>query len=109
MFVAHSMGGLVVQEALVTARGTEEFKSIVNNTIGILFFATPHRGTHLAKMLDWFQKITFSPRLFVRRLHLTPETSKKLDEFADVAKNISIISFSESTYTRKFLLSMPEV
>jgi hypothetical protein len=42
VFVAHSHGGLVVKEALVLD------KEVASQTIGILFFGTPHRGSALA-------------------------------------------------------------
>lgn len=48
LFVAHSLGGIVVKEALRQSRGYASTKphiySIFDATVGFLFFGTPHRG-----------------------------------------------------------------
>lgn len=48
LLVAHSLGGLVVKEALRKSRDCELVKlhlhNIVKSTVGVLFFGTPHRG-----------------------------------------------------------------
>lgn len=54
IFVAHSLGGLVVKRALIYSGGvkgnyTEHLRSIYVSTFGILFMGTPHRGSDLAK------------------------------------------------------------
>ncbi|KAK2037978.1 hypothetical protein LZ31DRAFT_600019 [Colletotrichum somersetense] len=45
IFVAHSHGGLVVKKALVRARLSSEFESILKSTKLILFLGSPHSGT----------------------------------------------------------------
>ncbi|KAK3939401.1 hypothetical protein QBC46DRAFT_388104 [Diplogelasinospora grovesii] len=47
IFVAHSLGGLVLKEALRRSEASEEYelKDIVRSTIGIIFIGTPHRGS----------------------------------------------------------------
>ncbi|KAJ5123879.1 uncharacterized protein N7515_007704 [Penicillium bovifimosum] len=45
VFVGHSYGGLVVEEALIQAKRRREFNHIVEQTRAILFLGTPHRGT----------------------------------------------------------------
>jgi protein SERAC1 len=47
-FVAHSLGGLVCEQALLLGDATRQSDSIVNNTKGILFMGTPHYGSSLA-------------------------------------------------------------
>ncbi|OIW29603.1 hypothetical protein CONLIGDRAFT_654146 [Coniochaeta ligniaria NRRL 30616] len=48
LFVAHSLGGIVVKEALRQSRGCASAKphihGIFDATAGLLFFGTPHRG-----------------------------------------------------------------
>jgi hypothetical protein len=48
LFVAHSLGGIVVKEALRRSNncqfGVEHLASISKATKGIMFFGTPHRG-----------------------------------------------------------------
>ncbi|KAK3987982.1 hypothetical protein QBC44DRAFT_111760 [Cladorrhinum sp. PSN332] len=47
VFVAHSLGGLLVKEVLrrSDASNEPEFKSIVLSTRGVIFLGTPHRGS----------------------------------------------------------------
>ena len=51
VFVAHSLGGLLVKQALIEAqKQTHEpdLLDVYNSTHGIIFFGTPHRGSDLA-------------------------------------------------------------
>jgi pimeloyl-ACP methyl ester carboxylesterase len=47
VFVAHSLGGLIVKEALRQSRGYESqphLRSVFESTSGLVFFGTPHEG-----------------------------------------------------------------
>ncbi|KAK4222206.1 hypothetical protein QBC38DRAFT_549429 [Podospora fimiseda] len=46
LFIAHSLGGVMVKEALRQSSHQlqDDLKSIFHSTIGIIFFGTPHRG-----------------------------------------------------------------
>ncbi|KAI1415372.1 hypothetical protein F5Y13DRAFT_196709 [Hypoxylon sp. FL1857] len=54
IFVCHSLGGLVVKEALITSDSYKNHKrhprlaAIYPRTIGVVFMGTPHRGSHQA-------------------------------------------------------------
>lgn len=48
VFIAHSLGGIVVKQALLSARIESQYSSINENTAGIIFFGTPHRGSDKA-------------------------------------------------------------
>ncbi|KAH7173733.1 uncharacterized protein B0J16DRAFT_294087 [Fusarium flagelliforme] len=52
IFVCHSLGGLVCQDALVTAkqRSEQHLQDIANLTRGVIFLGTPHHGSSLAKI-----------------------------------------------------------
>lgn len=53
IFIAHSMGGLVVKQALIFARnGGPPFTCIKNSTYGLVLFAVPHRGGNKADIGD---------------------------------------------------------
>ena len=59
VFVAHSLGGLVVKRALIHSsetRGnkTQHLRSVFVSTYGILFLGTPHKGSDLA---DWGSRL----------------------------------------------------
>ncbi|KAL8698547.1 MAG: hypothetical protein Q9224_001802 [Gallowayella concinna] len=51
-FIAHSMGGLVVKKAYIVGKHDPEFSDIVSQVYGIVFLATPHRGSQYAKVLN---------------------------------------------------------
>ncbi len=56
IFIAHSMGGLVVKE-LVTAAdalGGPDWIRVVNAVRGIVFLGTPHYGSHMATLAKGF-------------------------------------------------------
>lgn len=48
IFIAHSLGGIVVKQVLFQARLDPLYKSICERTVGIVFFGTPHRGSEKA-------------------------------------------------------------
>ncbi|KAJ4300830.1 hypothetical protein N0V90_002918 [Kalmusia sp. IMI 367209] len=50
VFIAHSLGGLVVKKALVEARLNQPYDAIREATYGIAFFATPHLGGNYAAL-----------------------------------------------------------
>ncbi|XP_077295276.1 protein SERAC1 [Arctopsyche grandis] len=58
VWVAHSMGGVLVKHILVHSLESkdEENKKIANNTKGIIFFSTPHHGSRAAQALIWPSK-----------------------------------------------------
>ena len=62
IFVAHSLGGLVVKRALIYSEGirgnhTQHLRSIFVSTYGILFLGTPHRGSDIAKWGSMLESI----------------------------------------------------
>ena len=48
IFIAHSLGGLVCEEALNLSNKRQDLGSILLNTLGIIFMGTPHGGSYLA-------------------------------------------------------------
>ncbi|KAF2967343.1 hypothetical protein GQX73_g6206 [Xylaria multiplex] len=51
LFVAHSLGGIIVKVALRNSRGSKhqpQYLSIYESTRGIIFLGTPHGGSHTA-------------------------------------------------------------
>jgi hypothetical protein len=54
VFIAHSLGGLLVKQMLRHAveYGSDKWARIGNNTVGIVFLATPHSGSSVATWLD---------------------------------------------------------
>ncbi|OBT65046.1 hypothetical protein VE03_05181, partial [Pseudogymnoascus sp. 23342-1-I1] len=72
IFVAHSLGGLVCKEAILSSRNNPEphLCDVFKHTTGIIFMGTPHRGSWMA---DWM-KIPAS------RLGVLKSTNKSLLE-----------------------------
>ncbi|KAM0255136.1 hypothetical protein ACHAQJ_006059 [Trichoderma viride] len=49
MFICHSLGGLVFKQAIVRAHEQDQFYlTLLKNIQGVIFFATPHKGSSLA-------------------------------------------------------------
>ncbi|KAI4647199.1 uncharacterized protein J4E79_010350 [Alternaria viburni] len=57
IFIAHSLGGLVVEQALLISRGTSQLhvKTLLTSTFAIAFMGTPHLGSRKA---DWAAPLT---------------------------------------------------
>lgn len=57
IFVAHSLGGLIVEQALLLASDSlhDSHHKILDATSGIVFFGTPHRGSSndIARVLQY--------------------------------------------------------
>lgn len=58
VFIAHSMGGLLVKQMLRNAFDFDNvrWKGIVDNTRGIVFIATPHSGASLSNWMQFLNK-----------------------------------------------------
>jgi hypothetical protein len=55
LFIAHSLGGIIVKEMLRRAgRAQEHYQNIFSSTVGVFFFGTPHSG---ADPLGYSQRI----------------------------------------------------
>jgi triacylglycerol esterase/lipase EstA (alpha/beta hydrolase family) len=44
LLLGHSMGGLLIKQALITAHNNPKYTSIKDATTGLAFFATSHNG-----------------------------------------------------------------
>lgn len=103
-FIAHSIGGLVVKQALLIARQDEEYRSILSNCHGVTFFATPHRGSSYMAMphlRESIQLLLHLQRPFPRSLahHLrvgNRDLSKMHDDFTDIASEMRLWTFYET-------------
>ena len=108
IFVGHSLGGLVIKQALITAREHEhtmseddDYAKIIRNTVGIIFLGTPHKGsdqvkwdgvaTNLAKVLKKEHNDTI-----VNALSRGSSTLEGLQSsFAGISDRFSYSTFSE--------------
>ena len=108
IFVAHSLGGLVVKRALIYSseirgRYTEHLRSIYVSTCGILFLGTPHKGF---ETLEWdfllestCRGVVTQPQL-INALKTNSETLQIIDrQFIQLANKFRIYFFHEAKPT----------
>ena len=114
IFVAHSLGGLVVKSALIYSseihgNHTEHLRSIFISTYGILFLGTPHRGFDIAKWgsrLEWIcgavlpsASVDTQPQL-IDSLKTNSETLQNIDrQFIQLTSRFRIYLFHEGKPT----------
>ncbi|EFW99551.1 GPI inositol-deacylase [Grosmannia clavigera kw1407] len=97
IFIAHSMGGLVVKEAFIIGHRDPQFKHIVDRVSTILFLATPHRGASLAQTLARLGTILPGQRPFVGSLVPRSERLQFInEEFPRLCGDLKLVSFFET-------------
>ena len=101
IFVAHSLGGIIVKQALVIAHAEAEYDSIKDNTKGVFFFATPHRGSDFANygkvLATAATRISNSPapKLLDALKSNSTALSDLTTEFANLHRRFQISTFYE--------------
>lgn len=101
VWVAHSMGGLLVKKMLLDAAEDPEMQNLLKNTKGILFYSVPHHGTFMAEYSVSVRYLLF-PSIEVRELCRDSPALRNLnDNFLDMAKerHIKVLSFAETLPT----------
>ncbi|XP_067008615.2 protein SERAC1 isoform X2 [Anabrus simplex] len=73
VWVAHSMGGLLVKNTLVKAWKSDdpELKNMCHSTKGIVFYSVPHKGTPMANLTS-ATELVVSPTVEVQELRENP-------------------------------------
>ncbi|KAI1201427.1 Alpha/Beta hydrolase protein [Nemania serpens] len=108
VFIGHSLGGIVIKQALVLAEQSErDFPGMTKHTKGIVFFGTPHRGADAAQWALLVTKIAGAvvPGKRSRHLKLLTRNSEGLyaisEDFQHLASRYAIVSFyEEHAYNR---------
>ena len=114
IFIAHSLGGLIVKRALIYSSDingyhTDHLRSIFVSTYGILFLGTPHKGSDMAEWgsrLEWICRATLPKRVFdtepqlVHALKKNNETLQNIDrQFVQLITRFHIYYFHEGKPT----------
>lgn len=103
IFVAHSMGGLIVKKAFILGQHDEHYRELIRAVSGIVFLSTPHRGSNLAEVLNKILSaciFAFSPKQYISELSINSPTLQEINEqFRNLAPNVSIVSFFETLKT----------
>jgi hypothetical protein len=108
LFIAHSLGGIVVKEALRRSRGCEIYQSylcsIYESTSGIIFFGTPHGGAdprgliqHIAEKIIRAAGFSVNEQIVSTLLPSSERLRELREEFGPMARqrNWMIYSFQE--------------
>ncbi|OCK79674.1 hypothetical protein K432DRAFT_354452 [Lepidopterella palustris CBS 459.81] len=102
VFIGHSLGGIVIKQALFQAKIEPRYNSISESTIGIVFLGTPHRGSEKAvygKVLASLATTLLnkpSPRL-VKALQVNSEALMRLTtDFRFQLPKYQVYSFYET-------------
>ncbi|KAL8749028.1 MAG: hypothetical protein Q9199_007940 [Rusavskia elegans] len=116
LFVAHSLGGIIVKAALNRSseiQGTR-LKEIAPATFGVCFLGTPHRGSNSASLGKIAYKITraMARRPNTRLLQGLERNSETLEQIGDAFAQtmltsdtkLRVYSFREEKETRKYLV-----
>ncbi|KAM3548408.1 hypothetical protein ARSEF4850_009431, partial [Beauveria asiatica] len=95
IFIGHSFGGNVIEQAIVSAsRQDSEYSSIAQSTVGVVFLGTPHRGSPAA---SWGALIaSLAPPRLVTEDRLLKDLEEQSDSQADRLRDFSRWLFSES-------------
>lgn len=103
IFVAHSMGGLVVKKAYSLGKHDRDYTSMISSVYGMVFLATPHRGTQYAKMLNHILSaapLGAPPKAYLSDLDIQSTALQDINEqFRTTCENISLVSFFETLKT----------
>ncbi|MEA5621951.1 esterase/lipase family protein [Nostoc sp. UHCC 0251] len=96
IFVTHSMGGLLVKEVLRTAQNfPRQGQAIIEQTKGIVFLATPHTGSHLAKLIEHI-RILARPTVNVQELMEHAPALRSLNEW--YRQNVEILGIDTKVF-----------
>jgi hypothetical protein len=114
IFVAHSLGGILVKRALelsndLTSKNADDNRSIFVSTYGIIFLGTPHNGADPAKWGIILQgmvsalvpkKIMHSESQLVKTLQSNNETLQNINlHFLDIYQKFKICMVHEAAPT----------
>ncbi|KAI1821720.1 hypothetical protein F4861DRAFT_445652 [Xylaria intraflava] len=100
VFIAHSMGGLVVKKAFLLATRDPTYKETANRIHSIYFLASPHRGADSAQLLSRLMSVsgpTTGSKAYANDLVPGNGTLQAInDEFRHISEGVNLWSFFES-------------
>ncbi|XP_068620814.1 protein SERAC1 [Battus philenor] len=102
IWLAHSMGGLIVKQLLIDAAERQDnFKNLCEQTRAVLFYSTPHRGSALANMPRAAAAVLWPSHDVKQLQENSPILLKIQNEFLKVADvyGFETISFAETLPT----------
>lgn len=109
IFITHSMGGLMAKQMLRHARtesNNAAHQKIGEAVRGIVFIATPHRGSSLANWIEYF-RLVFQRTIAVSELQVDSGFLVSLADWYEtqaVKLGIKTLAFSETRPIHKFMV-----
>ncbi|KAK2162794.1 hypothetical protein LSH36_91g02028 [Paralvinella palmiformis] len=101
IWVAHSMGGLLVKQMLLLASEDQSMSDILRQTKGIVFYSVPHRGSPLSVYMSRTKYLLY-PSAEVKLLYqgskVLLDLHKKFKTLI-MSKHIPLLSFGEGSKT----------
>ncbi|KAL2269347.1 hypothetical protein VTJ83DRAFT_1531 [Remersonia thermophila] len=107
VLIAHSMGGLVAKKAYILARKDPRYQEFAKRIHSMYFFATPHRGSNLAQILQRTLDALLLPgsKPFVTELIPGSPTLEEINnDFRDVRSDLQVWSFYETIPMKSVLV-----
>ncbi|KAH6651738.1 hypothetical protein BKA67DRAFT_626167 [Truncatella angustata] len=96
ILVGHSMGGLVIKQALVLAHQLHEFKSLADRICAMFFLGVPHQGAEIAHTLNRVLSL-HGVRPFVHELYPSSSILAAINkDFPYLSKDLRLFSFFET-------------
>lgn len=114
IFVAHSLGGIVVKKALIIANERSSLYGLILERVhGIAFMGTPHRGSDLAYWTTYLANILrvaqFGTATNSRLLADLQKNSRTLadisKQFVERGRDLNILTFFEQELYHGILVS----
>ncbi|CAG8948701.1 hypothetical protein HYFRA_00001822 [Hymenoscyphus fraxineus] len=97
VLIGHSLGGLLVQQALVSATLDPYFSEISNSVAGIIFLGTPFQGSDAAVYGNLIARFTGLDATLLKMLQReNPELHKLSRQFWSSYSHVDIVCFYES-------------
>ncbi|KAI1178312.1 hypothetical protein F4777DRAFT_113251 [Nemania sp. FL0916] len=103
IFIAHSMGGLVVKKALIVGKHDDHYSSMLSKVHGIMFLSTPHRGSSHAHALNTLLSIMIgsSSKVYVSELESSSTSIEDIrEQFRAICSSWKLVSLYESLPTK---------
>ncbi|KAI4116334.1 MAG: hypothetical protein LQ345_003231 [Seirophora villosa] len=102
IFVAHSMGGLVIKMAFTTARNDDDYRDMIAQVKAMVFLSTPHRGCTDAKYLDTLLRTFNLSHDYIKELSASGPMLQQINhEFSNTCRDLKLFSIYETAKTFK--------
>lgn len=96
IFVAHSMGGLLVKKAYTLGHQEPEFQPVVDRVLSIVFLGTPHQSAAIARTLARLVALMGNRPFVDDLLPQSPMSQSINEDFPQIAGKIQLMSFYET-------------